>query len=165
MKDLGHPNIDLTRFLNAPVVHEINGQKVDAKELMNNICMLTMKIDSDNVEHVKHLTTEGLNKQQRLEFIRDLSKTSETEIFEFSTCNRVLYVGVGIDSEKLQASILHCTSLKSVPFESYSGLDVWRHLVKVCSWKILSINRKCSILYTGLSLAVGRTLKLKGARN
>ena len=133
MKDLGHPNIDLTRFLNAPVVHEINGQKVDAQELMNNISMLTMKIDSDNVEHVKHLTTEGLNKQQRLEFIRDLSKASETEIFEFSTCNRVLYVGFGIDSEKLQASILHCTSLKSVPFEIYSGLDVWRHLVKVCS--------------------------------
>ena len=80
MKDLGHPNIDLTRFLSAPAVHEINGQKVDAKELMNNICMLTMKIDSTNVEHVKLLTTEGLNKQQRLEFIRDLSKASELSL-------------------------------------------------------------------------------------
>ena len=133
MKDLGHPNIDLSRFLNAPAVHEINGQQVDAQELMNNISMVTMKIDSDNVEHVKHLTTEGLDKQQRLEFIRKLSETSKTEIFEFSTCNRVLYVGFAIDSDKLQNSILQCTSLESVPFESYNGLDVWRHLVKVCS--------------------------------
>tara|TARA_B100001175_G_scaffold65656_1_gene53780 strand:+ start:1026 stop:2444 length:1419 start_codon:yes stop_codon:yes gene_type:complete len=133
MNDLGHPNIDLTRFLNAPVVHEINGQKVDAQKLMNDICMVTMKIDSDNVEHVKHLTTEGLDKQQRLEFIRNLSETSQTEIFEFSTCNRVLYVGFGIDSEKLQNTIEQCTSLDSIPFETYNGLDVWRHLVKVCS--------------------------------
>ena len=133
MTDLGHPNIDLTRFLSATAVHEINGQQVDAKKLMNDICMVTMKIDSDNVEHVKHLTTEGLTKQQRLDFIRNLSEASETEIFEFSTCNRVLYVGFAIDSDKLQASILDCTSLDSVPFESYNGLDVWRHLVKVCS--------------------------------
>ena len=133
MKDLGHPNIDLTRFLNTPAVHEINGQSVDAQELMNNISMLTMKIDSENVEHVKHLTTEGLSKQQRLEFIRNLSDTSGTEIFEFSTCNRVLYVGFGIDSDKLLESILQCTSLVSIPFEKYNGLDVWRHLVKVCS--------------------------------
>tara|TARA_B100001094_G_scaffold194622_1_gene188499 strand:+ start:86 stop:1477 length:1392 start_codon:yes stop_codon:yes gene_type:complete len=133
MKDLGSPNIDLSSFLNAPAVHEINGQKVDAQKLMNNISMVTMKIDSDNVEHVKHLTTEGLSKQQRFEFIRTLSEASETDIFEFSTCNRVLYVGFGIDSDKLQDSILQCTSLESVPFESYNGLDVWRHLVKVCS--------------------------------
>lgn len=133
MVDLGRPNIDLTRFLNGPAVHEINGQQVDAQKLMNNICMATMKIDTDNVEHVKHLTTEGLGKQQRLEFIRNLSETSQTEIFEFSTCNRVLYVGFGIDSDKLQSTITHCTSLDSIPFETYNGLDVWRHLVKVCS--------------------------------
>ena len=30
MVDLGRPNIDLTRFLNGPAVHEINGQQVDA---------------------------------------------------------------------------------------------------------------------------------------
>ncbi len=133
MKGLGYPNIDLTRFLNAPAVHEINGQSVDAQELMNNISMVTMKIDSETVEHVKHLTTEGLTKKQRLDFIKNLSEAAKTEIFEFSTCNRVLYVGFAIDSDKLQDSILQCTSLVSVPFETYNGLDVWRHLVKVCS--------------------------------
>ena len=114
MNDLGHPNIDLTRFLSAPVVHEINGQKVDAQKLMNDICMVTMKIDSDNVEHVKHLTTEGLDKQQRLEFIRNLSETSQTEIFEFSTCNRVLYVGFGVDCVKMFDLSRNAEMMKSV---------------------------------------------------
>jgi len=133
MKGLGYPNIDLTRFHNAPSVHEINGEVVDSQELMNNVSMVTMKINSENVEHVRHLTTEGLSKEQRLNFIKKLSSSSNAEIFEFSTCNRVLYVGFSIDSDKLENSVLDCTSLTSVPFEKYNGLDVWRHLVKVCS--------------------------------
>jgi hypothetical protein len=100
MKGLGYPNIDLTRFHNAPSVHEINGEVVDSQELMNNVSMVTMKINSENVEHVRHLTTEGLSKEQRLNFIKKLSSSSNAEIFEFSTCNRVLYVGFSIDSDK-----------------------------------------------------------------
>ena len=60
MKTLGTPNIDLTKFFDAAPTHEINGKSVDAKTLINSVSMISMKLDSGNVEHVKYLTTEGL---------------------------------------------------------------------------------------------------------
>ena len=34
---------------------------------------------------------------------------------------------------ELETCVLETTSLKDAPFEHFTGLDVWRHLVKVCS--------------------------------
>mgnify|MGYP000851611875 FL=1 len=125
--------IDLTRILRAHSTEQIQGHDLNPLDLMKNVSMVTMRINSSNVEHVRYLTTEGLSKQDRLKFIKGLSSSSGSEIFEFSTCNRVLYVGFSISTDQLEKCILDSTSLTSVPFEKYQGLDVWRHLVKVCS--------------------------------
>ncbi len=133
MKTLGTPNIDLTKFFEAAPTHEINGKSVDAKTLINSVNMISMKLDSDNVEHVKYLTTEGLTKKQRLKFLNDIKQELNADLFELSTCNRVLYVGFDVTSSELESSVLRTASLESAPFEHFSGIDVWRHLVKVCS--------------------------------
>ena len=133
MKTLGAPNIDLTKFFDAAPTHEINGKSVDAKTLINSVSMISMKLDSDNVEHVKYLTTEGLTKKQRLKFLNDVKQELNADLFELSTCNRVLYVGFDVTSTELESSVLRTASLESAPFEHFSGIDVWRHLVKVCS--------------------------------
>lgn len=133
MVNLGQPNIDLTRFLNESPAHEINGKSVDAKALINSVSMISMKLDSNNVEHVKYLTTEGLSKNQRLEHIKKIRDNLGADLFELSTCNRVLYVGFGVDCDELESSVLTTTSLDNAPFDRFTGIDVWRHLVKVCS--------------------------------
>ena len=133
MKTLGTPNIDLTKFFDAAPTHEINGKSVDAKTLINSVSMISMKLDSGNVEHVKYLTTEGLTKKQRLKFLNDVKQELNADLFELSTCNRVLYVGFDVTSTELESSVLRTASLESAPFEHFSGIDVWRHLVKVCS--------------------------------
>ena len=81
MVNLGQPNIDLTRFLNESPVHEIDGQRVDAMSLINSVSMISMKLDSNNVEHVKYLTTEGLSKKQRLEFIKKIRDKLGADLF------------------------------------------------------------------------------------
>ncbi len=133
MKTLGSPNINLTKFFSSPPSHEINGKAVDAKTLMNSVSMISMKLDSSNVEHVKYLTTEGLSKKQRLAFLRDVKQALNSDLFELSTCNRVLYVGFNVTCAELESSVLRTASLSSAPFEHFTGIDVWRHLVKVCS--------------------------------
>ncbi len=133
VKTLGTPNIDLSKFFASPPTHQINGQTVDAKTLMNSVSMVSMKLDSDNVEHVKYLTTEGLNKKQRLGFLREIRKELNADLFELSTCNRVLYVSFNVTCEELESSVLKTASLSSAPFQYFKGIDVWRHLVKVCS--------------------------------
>lgn len=133
MSDLGTPKIDLSRFFSESYVHEINGRSVDPQELINSVSMISIKINPDTVEHVKYLTTEGLSKEDRLNFIRKLRDDLQSDVFEMSTCNRVLYVGFGVTSKELEACVLENTSLKDAPFNHFTGLDVWRHLVKVCS--------------------------------
>ena len=54
-------------------------------------------------------------------------------MFEFSTCNRVLYVGFGIEPEALGAKISNLNGVEQIPFELYEGTDAWRQLVKICS--------------------------------
>ena len=133
MSDLGTPKIDLTRFLTESHVHEINGRSVSPQDLINSVSMISMKINSANVDLVKYLTSEGLSKEDRLKYIGRIRENLNSDIFEMSTCNRVLYVGFGVTSEELESCILETTSLKEAPFDHYTGLDVWRHLVKVCS--------------------------------
>ena len=120
MKTLGTPNIDLSKFFASPPKHEIRGKTVDAKELMNSVSMISMKLNSKNVEHVKYLTTEGLTKKQRLSFLQDIKKELRADLFELSTCNRVLYVGFNVTCEELQASVLKTASLSDAPFDQYA---------------------------------------------
>ena len=133
MSDLGGPKIDLTKFLSTPAVHSINGVNVDPIRLMNSVSMVSMKLNSENVEQVKQMTTEGLSKEQRVLFIKNIRDKLDSDVFELSTCNRVLYVGFEVSSEVLERSVLEATGLDSAPFVHHSGIDVWRQLVKVCS--------------------------------
>ena len=133
VKTLGQPKIDYTKFIATTLTHEIDGQQDDAIALMNSVSMISMRLDSSNVEHVKYLTTEGLDKPQRLKFLRAIKEELDADLFELSTCNRVLYVGFDVTCDELEAGVLETTSLDSAPFDYFTGIDVWRHLVKVCS--------------------------------
>ena len=124
MQNLGAPKIDLTKFLTETPVHEVDGQKVDAESLINSVSMISMKLDSNNVEYVKNLTTEGLSKHQRLSYIKKIRKNLDADLFELSTCNRVLYVGFGTDCIELESTVLSTSSFDEAPFNHYSGIDV-----------------------------------------
>ena len=103
--NLGGPKIDLSRFFSGHAIHASAGQHSNPKELIDSVSMISMKIDSNNVDQVKHLTTEGLSKTQRLEFIKEIKQNLDAEVFELSTCNRVLYVGFNVSSQELEKSV------------------------------------------------------------
>ena len=131
--NLGRPKIDLSRFFSGHAIHAPAGQHSNPKELIDSVSMISMKIDSNNVDQVKQLTTEGLNKVQRLEFIKEIKQNLDAEVFELSTCNRVLYVGFNVSSQELEKSVLEVANCNSAEFNHFTGIDVWRNLVKVCS--------------------------------
>ena len=131
--NLGGPKIDLSRFFSGHAIHASGGQHSNPKELIDSVSMISMKIDSNNVDQVKHLTTEGLSKIQRLEFIKEIKQNLDAEVFELSTCNRVLYVGFNVSSQELEKSVLEVANCNSAEFNHFTGIDVWRNLVKVCS--------------------------------
>jgi glutamyl-tRNA reductase len=106
---------------------------VDDKKMDSKICLLSLKFDSNNIDVAKRLTTEGMSLQDRIAFVRDLSKTVDAEVFEFSTCNRVLFVGFDVDATTLAEGISSMTNLENIPFETMTGSDAWRHLVKISS--------------------------------
>ena len=106
---------------------------VDEKKMESKICLLSLKFDSNNIDLAKQLTTEGLSLPERVAFIQKLSKAVDAEVFEFSTCNRVLFVGFDIDSANLSQGISIITNLENIPFQTMTGSDAWRHLVKICS--------------------------------
>lgn len=133
LPNLGPPKINLTRFFSESSVHEIDGRQVDSRELINGVSMISMKINQDNVDYVKHFTSEGMTKEDRLSYVSKIKDKLGTDVFEMSTCNRVLFVGFGVESQKLESTILEIKSIENAPFEHRNGLDVWRHLVKVCS--------------------------------
>ena len=97
------------------------------------VSLAALKFSSENIDVAKTITSEGLTKQGRIDFIRDVADQTGKEIFEFSTCNRVLYVGFDIHAEALASNLTDIHGLAENPFEMYEGLDVWRQLVKVCS--------------------------------
>ena len=133
MDNLGQPNIDLSKLMSTHAVRQRDGSTVDAKKLMMNVSMISMKLNSDNVDYVRYLTTEGLSKKQRLQYLQQVQTELGSDLFELSTCNRVLYVGFGVSCADLEASVLTTVGMKQASFEHHKGMDVWRHLVKVCS--------------------------------
>ena len=106
---------------------------VNEGKMGGKICLLSLKFDSSNIDVAKRLTTEGLRLSERITFIRNLSKNVDAEVFEFSTCNRVLYAGFDIDPETLASGVSKMTGLEDIPFQAMTGSDAWRHLVKICS--------------------------------
>ena len=105
----------------------------ETEHLFPLVSLAALKFSSENIDVAKTITSEGLTKQGRIDFIRDVSSKTGKEIFEFSTCNRVLYVGFDIHAQALASNLTDIHGLAQNPFEMYEGLDVWRQLVKVCS--------------------------------
>ena len=97
------------------------------------ISLAALKFTSDNIEVAKELTTEGISEDERMKYIRKVSTFVGSEVFEFSTCNRVLYVGFDIEPEALSSRISELNGAAPIPFELYEGTDAWRQLVKICS--------------------------------
>ena len=116
-----------------------NSEHVSREKMSGKICLLSLKFDSNNIDVAKRLTTEGLDLSERVSFIQQVSKAVNSEVFEFSTCNRVLYVGFDIEPAKLASGISEVTQLESIPFQTKTGSDAWRHLVKICSGLDLSL--------------------------
>ena len=97
------------------------------------ISLAALKFTSENIEVAKELTTEGISEDERMKYIRKVSTFVGSEVFEFSTCNRVLYVGFDIEPEALSSRISELNGAAPIPFELYEGTDAWRQLVKICS--------------------------------
>ena len=105
----------------------------DGESLMDGICMISMKLDSDTKKSVEALTSEGMSDSEKNILVSELRKFSGAEIFEFSTCNRVLYVGFGINPEQLILAVKGVIGVPEAEFRESSGMAVWRDLVRICS--------------------------------
>ena len=98
-----------------------------------DVSLVSLKFTSDNIDVAKQITTEGVPLDERENYVRNLSKYAGAEIFEFSTCNRVLYVGFGIEPEALNSKVCKYNNMEEISFDVYEGTDAWRKLVKICS--------------------------------
>ena len=56
--------------------------------------MISMKINSSNVDYVKKFTSEGLSKQSRIELIRKLRDSLGSDVFEFSHVTGCFMLGL-----------------------------------------------------------------------
>ena len=97
------------------------------------ISLAALKFTSDTIHAAQAITTEGISDDERAAYIRSISEAADGEIFEFSTCNRVLYVGFGIEPDVLCSTLADVNQLESLPFEVFEGTTAWRQLVKICS--------------------------------
>ena len=97
------------------------------------VSLAALKFTSDNIDVAKNITTEGLSDDERAAYVRTLSERASAEIFEFSTCNRVLYVGFGIDAQTLSSHISATNEIGHIAFELFEDTEAWRQLVKICS--------------------------------
>tara|TARA_B100000900_G_C20598152_1_gene724306 strand:+ start:2367 stop:3755 length:1389 start_codon:yes stop_codon:yes gene_type:complete len=128
--DFPSGTFDFSRFRNSGDSHSSSSSKITE---INDLSLVTIKLTKSTIKHMKILTTEGMNSDERLKFVRSLSNGMNGDIFEFSTCNRVLYVGFGITCQEIIHRVMEITNVEDVPFKTYQGMDVWRHLVNVCS--------------------------------
>ena len=97
------------------------------------ISLAALKFTSDTITAAKDITTEGISDDERAAYVRSISEAADAEIFEFSTCNRVLYVGFGVGPDVLCSTIADVNQLEPLPFEVFEGTAAWRQLVKICS--------------------------------
>ena len=110
----------------------IDGNEHIARRI-ESVSMIGMRLSKDNLEFVKKLTSEGMNEPERKSHVMRLSETAGCDVFEFSTCNRVLFVGFDCSLSHLKNSVLTNSGLDYAPFDSFKGMEAWRHLVKICS--------------------------------
>ena len=109
-------------------------QRLDHDQQRNKpVALAALKFTADNIDVAKEITTEGISEDERQQYIRKISEATSSEIFEFSTCNRVLYVGFDIQADELSSTISRLNNTASIPFELYEDTDAWRQLVKICS--------------------------------
>ena len=101
-----------------------SSRALQTEHLFPLVSLAALKFSSENIDVAKTITSEGLTKQGRINFIRDVADQTGKEIFEFSTCNRVLYVGFDIHAEALASNLTDIHGLAENPFEMYEGLDV-----------------------------------------
>ena len=125
--------INLKRFVQQPHPSDEAGEFHDPKALMNNVALVAMKFNSENIHVARSLTTEGMNKQQKLAHLSQLKKIVDHDVFEFSTCNRILYLGFNTTCQRLAEKLEEHTGMTDLPFQHYSGIDAWKSLVKICS--------------------------------
>ncbi|MDP6200266.1 MAG: hypothetical protein QF531_05790, partial [Candidatus Poseidonia sp.] len=97
------------------------------------VSLAALKFTSDNIDVAKNITTEGLSDDERAAYVQTLSERASAEIFEFSTCNRVLYVGFGVDAQTLSSHISASNGIEHIAFELFEDTEAWRQLVKICS--------------------------------
>ncbi len=110
----------------------IDGNEHIARRI-ESVSMIGMRLSKDNLEFVKKLTSEGMNEPERKSHVMRLSETAGCDVFEFSTCNRVLFVGFDCSVSHLKNSVLTNSGMDYAPFDIFKGMEAWRHLVKICS--------------------------------
>lgn len=126
----GRVNIsDITSF----TTDKTASSHASGESLMDGICMVSMKLDSDTKESVEALTSEGMTDFEKNKLVSKLRDFTGGEVFEFSTCNRVLYVGFGVSAEELILAIEEVIGVFAAPFRKSDGMAVWRDLVRICS--------------------------------
>ena len=79
------------------------------------ISLAALKFNSDTIEAAKEITTEGISDDDRAAYIHRISESAGGEIFEFSTCNRVLYVGFGVEPSTLTSTSADVNQLQPLP--------------------------------------------------
>ena len=93
--------IDLA-WLAQAVAKRVDGEgEKDAER----ISLAALKFTSDTINAAQAITTEGISDDERAAYIRSISEAAEAEVFEFSTCNRVLYVS-GAVSRKIASRLV-----------------------------------------------------------
>lgn len=130
MVDRRSVTFDLSRFYQEA---ENQGQMPSKNEEIENLSMIAIRLSKSTIGHIRTLTSEGMNSHERLQYVQSISDGLDGEVFEFSTCNRVLYVGFGIDPQQLIDRVLSVSGLEDAPFKIFQGMEVWRYLVRVCS--------------------------------
>ena len=123
-------NFDFSKFHQEAAKLNGNDSKLDE---IKKLSMIAIKLSNETISSIKSLTTEGMESLERKNHVDRISQRLESDIFEFSTCNRVLYVGFGVPVQELEKAVLQESNLSTAPFEKFQGMDVWRYLVKVCS--------------------------------
>lgn len=131
---LGDPNcsVDISGVA-SPVSDGTVASHENSESLMDGISMISMKLDSDTKKSVEALTSEGMSDEEKNVLVSELSNFSGSEIFEFSTCNRVLYVGFGVNPDELILAVEAVIGVSEAEFQKSSGMAVWRDLVRICS--------------------------------
>ena len=114
-------------------ITDLLGMREQNKEYKKEtISLVALKFNSENIE-IARKSPQKECRGQRIDYIGNLKQRTSNDIFEFSTCNRVLYVGFGIEPNTLSGHIQKYHGVEEIPFSLYSGVSAWRHLVKICS--------------------------------